>query len=261
MSKPRGKCVFCGKPGELTKSHVWPEWTGAIFPATATHHEQVIGEFATFVSKVGGPSHFRKRKEGHVGTRKPRNTCRKCNGGWMRQIEEATMPFMPSLLLGKPYLLDTICQRLLASFLCLVSMRVEFGSRGMRAIPAADRHWLMNHFEPPDEWRIWIARYEGVARMDERYTAIQIASSPDVPAGMEHCNTQVSTLVVGQLCAHLFRSTVWTDFHGYEGINLSLIWPPANFDIDTRFLTVVTETTLPWLHETIARETPQVPGR
>ncbi len=97
--------------------------------------------------------------------------------------------------------------------------------------------------------------------MDERYTAIQIASSPDVPAGMEHCNTQVSTLVVGQLCAHLFRSTVWTDFHGYEGINLSLIWPPANFDIDTRFLTVVTETTLPWLHETIARETPQVPGR
>ena len=97
MSNPRGKCVFCGKSGKLTKSHVWPEWTEAILPATATHHEQVIGEFATFIPKVGGPPQFRKRKEGHVGTRKPRNTCKKCNGVWMRHIEEATMPFIPYL--------------------------------------------------------------------------------------------------------------------------------------------------------------------
>jgi hypothetical protein len=55
MSKPVGKCVFCGGPG-LTKSHVWPEWAEAILPESATHHEQIIGQFHTFTPKVQGPA-------------------------------------------------------------------------------------------------------------------------------------------------------------------------------------------------------------
>src|ERR1700738_1830430 len=94
MSKPTGKCAFCGNPGNLTKSHVWPEWAESILPQTATHHEQITGLFHTFVPKVKGPELFRRVRPGHVGTRKPRNTCKQCNGNWMRHIEEATMPLM-----------------------------------------------------------------------------------------------------------------------------------------------------------------------
>jgi hypothetical protein len=260
MSKPIGKCVFCDRSGSLTKSHIWPEWVDTILPPNANSHEQVVGAFATFVPAAKGPAFFQKIKQGHVGTRKPRNTCKRCNGGWMRHIEEATMPFIADLLLGTPSLLDTVCQRLLASFLCLVSMRVEFGSQGMRAVPHSDHHWLMQHFQPNSDWRIWLARYQGDARMDERYTAMHVALSPDVPTGMEYCNTQVTTIVVGQLCAHLFRSTVWTDFSGYEGVHLPQIWPPSNFDIDTSFLPIIPAETLPWLHEAVARETPNVPS-
>ena len=151
MSNPRGKCVFCGKSGELTKSHVWPEWTEAILPATATHHEQVIGEFATFIPKVGGPPQFQEAKRRVMSERgnrviRAKNAMASGCGISKKQL----CHLFPILLLGRPCLLDTIRQRLLASFLCLVSMRVEFGSRGMRTIPAADRQWLMTRGEPTE---------------------------------------------------------------------------------------------------------------
>jgi hypothetical protein len=253
MSKPASKCVFCGSQRDLTKSHVWPEWIEKILPQSATHHEQIVGQFYTFVPEVEGPAFWKKIKQGHVGTRKPRNTCKECNGGWMRRMEEATMSIMPPLLLGHPYLLETFKQRLLASFLCLISMRVDLSSYKMRAIPSADRGLLIRYFAPPESWKIWIARYDGSLLIDQRYTAMQIASSPDVPRGVEHCNSQVTTLVIGQLCAHLFSSSVWPDFPGYRGAELASIWPPQPFDIDTSDLPIITEADVPWLHETIAR--------
>jgi len=260
MSQPKAKCVFCGQHGKLTKSHVWPKWLDSILPQSASHHEQIIGRFDTFVPTAAGPSYWRKVRQGHVGTRKPRNTCSKCNGEWMRQIEEAAMPIMRPLLRGNPYLLlEPPALELVASLLCLVSMRVEFLSREMRAIPAADHDWLRTKFTPPADWKIWIARYEGDLLTDERYTAMQITSSRDVPVGVEHCNTQVTTLVVGHLCAHLFSSTVWRDFDGYEGIDLPAIWPPRKTAILARSLPVITQAEVPWPHETVARETPNRP--
>jgi hypothetical protein len=257
MSHPAGKCAFCGNAGDLTKSHIWPEWIDKILPQTATHHEHQIGRFQTYTPKVPGPQPWSKLKQGHVGTRKPRNTCLRCNSGWMRRIEEATMPFLGSLLLGEPQLLDTFSQRLLATFLCLVTMRNEISSQ-MRAIPASDRGWLMAHFEPPAGWKIWIARYEGTPRMDQRYCALQIASSPNVPRGLEHLNTQVTSLTIGHVYAHIFSSTAWRNFGGYKGIELTQLWPGRQFDIDTDSLTVLPETDIPWLHETIIRDTIEV---
>ncbi len=258
MSKPAGKCAFCGGPG-LTKSHIWPEWVEKFLPVPHTHHEQLTGQFATFVPTAAHPDFERRVKQGHVGTRKPRNTCVACNGKWMRTIEEATLPFMEQLLNGTPYLLETFSQRALATFLCLVTMRLELAST-MKPIPAAHRDWIRTHFEPPPGWQIWIAKYEGAPVMDERFMAIQIASSPDVPRGIEHCNTQVSTFVVGALCAHLYSSTVWDDFPGYEGAFISRIWPPHQFDIDTSLLPIISEPDVPWLHETIARDKPNIPA-
>jgi hypothetical protein len=254
MSKSAGKCVFCGKARRLTHSHVWPDWVAKILPQTATHHEQIIGKFDTFVPKMKGLPPWQRIRQGHVGSRKPRNTCLVCNGGWMRHIEEATMAIMPPLLLGRRLLLTLFEQRALAASMCLVSMRTELSGREMRAIPQTDRDWLMAHSEPPPHWKIWIARYEGAPRMDERYSAMQVASSPDVVTGVEHCNSQVTTLVIGQLCAHMFSSTVWPDFSGYEGSVLAPIWPPRHPYIEVGDLPIITEADVSWLHEAIPRE-------
>jgi hypothetical protein len=259
MSKPRRNCVFCGEPNRLTKSHVWPEWAEAILPQTATHHEQITGRFNTFTPKAQGPEFRRTIRPGHVGKRKPRNTCSVCNGGWMRLIEEATIPFMAPLLRAEHHILTLDQQKYVAALLCLVSMRVEF-SGNMRAIPKSDREWLMTHSEPPPDWKIWIGRYEGGAKMDQQYTAMQISSSPNVPRGVEHCNTQVTSLVIGHLYAHLFSSTAWRDFTGYNGISLRQIWPLGTRNIVVSRLPAIREAEVPWLHETIARTLTHIPA-
>src|SRR5258708_255743 len=87
MSKPAGRCVFCGGTG-LTRGHVWPDWLNKILPKTATHHEQETGKFNTFQTSVPGPEHSVRIGHGHARTRKPRNTCVTCNGGWMSLIED-----------------------------------------------------------------------------------------------------------------------------------------------------------------------------
>jgi hypothetical protein len=242
----------------MTKSHIWPDWFKTILPPTATHHERIIGKFETFGAerpRFKAPAFQRKLRQGRVGGRKPRNTCVKCNGGWMREIEEATMPFMRGLLLGHlPFLLPSFNQRLLASLLCLVSMRVAASSETKQAIPQADRDWLRHRYEPPANWRIWIARHRGPDHMDERFAPMHISGSPDVETGLEYCNSQVSTFVVGKLCAHLFSSTVWSRFDGYEGIELASIWPPSQLDIEMGAAPVVEQALIPWLHEAIGRE-------
>jgi hypothetical protein len=254
MSKPKGKCAFCGKPGDLTKSHIWPEWAEDILPETATHHEQVIGRLNTFEAKVQGPAFFRKTKQGHVGTRKPRNTCKKCNSGWMRLIEENTMPFLASLLLSQPRSLDLAEQQMLAALLCLVSMRLEVSwYDGPKAIPQSDLEAIMETPEPPANWKIWIAKYVGSQQMDQQHMPMQVASAPSVAAGVEYCNTQVTSLVVGKFYAHIFSSTVWKDFAGYNGADLVQLWPLKHRLIPVNSLPVVFEQEVPWLHETIAR--------
>jgi hypothetical protein len=252
MSKPRGKCAFCGEAGDLTKSHIWPDWAATILPQTATHHEQIIGKFHTFTPAVAGPEFYHKLKPGHVGARKPRNTCKKCNGDWMRKIEEATMPFLDSLLLRRARSIDLTEQRALAALLCLVSMRIDASSR-MKAVPRNEHQWLMNNPEPPASWKIWIARYVGSQRMDQQFTAMHLSSSPNVPTGVEHCNTQVTSLVVGHLYAHLYSSIQWPGFPGYDGFELAQLWPLTYRTIEIDSLPTIFEGEVPWIHETIAR--------
>jgi hypothetical protein len=245
--------VFCGEPG-LTKGHVWPDWLNNILPYTASHHEQTTGLFSTFVPEVPGPEKSVKVRQGHARSRKPRNTCGKCNSGWMSGIENDVIPAATQLIKGETFRFGESNQRQLAAFLCLISMRLEFLGI-MRAIPAIDRHYLKDHLEPPVMWTIWVAAYAG-AKPDEhwsRYCAMQVGSTPADIVGPEHCNTQVTTLVIGKLCAHLYSSTE-TPVLGYEGIQLTRIWPTSGLSIDTRFLPPLTDEDVVSLHEAFARE-------
>jgi hypothetical protein len=263
MSQPRGKCVFCGGTG-LTKGHVWPDWLNRIMPYTATHHEETTGYFSTFEPEVPGPPQTKRERQGHARSRKPRNTCLKCNGGWMNGIEDAAIPVASPLILGdNDFHLADHGQRLLAAFLCLISMRMQFlGS--MRPIPQSDRRYLKDHHQPPPLWVIWIARFDGEKPDDHwsRFCGLQVVSefesTPADKIGVEYCNTQCTTMVIGKLCAHLFSSTV-SPVLGYDGIRLTKIWPPSGYDINTRFLPGIDDEHVVWLHEALARESKPLP--
>jgi hypothetical protein len=259
MSQPAGKCVFCGEPG-LTKGHVWPDWLGNVLPQTASHHEQETGHFETFVPVIPGPEHSRRVFQGQARSRKPRNTCKRCNSGWMSKIEQFAIPFAAPLIRGEPSLLSPIGQLAVAALICLISTRLEFLST-LRAVEKKDHDWLRQHRMPSNDWRIWVARYAGTNPNDHfsKSYAAQLSSLPIDKVGPEYCNAQITTLVIGQLCAHSFYSPVMS-LSGYEGVELSQLWPPRATDIDTGFFTPLDDKTVLWLHEAFARDAPPGPS-
>jgi len=98
MSKPAGKCVFCGQQGNLTHGHIWPEWISEVMPFEDTHHVQLVGHLQTFRPRMRVPGFQRIVRQCHGTRRKPRNTC--LHGGWMSQIESAAKPAMTRLMFG-----------------------------------------------------------------------------------------------------------------------------------------------------------------
>jgi hypothetical protein len=150
MSKVAGKCVSCGGRG-LTKGHVWPDWISKILPVTATHHEMVTGKFETFNATLPGPEYSIAQRQGSARARKPRNTCAKCNNGWMSVIENDAIKPMVPLIRGIDVPLGMVEQRAMAALLCLINMRLEFLGE-FRAIPAPDRNAINETRLPPAGW-------------------------------------------------------------------------------------------------------------
>jgi hypothetical protein len=241
MSKPAGNCVFCGRTG-LTKGHVWPAWLNRLLPVTATHHEQIVGKFETFTPTIPGPEYSVETRQGHARTRKPRNTCERCNTGWMSRIEDAAIEPITPLIFGVDVPLRMDDQRAIAALLCLINMRLEFLG-DFRAIPPSDRSTFRQTGLPPAGWYIWLAKFTGKRADDlvSRYNALMagMLTQPE-SIGPEHCNTQVTTLVIGQLCAHLFRSS-FVPFIGYDDARLAKIWPLTGYDIHTQFLPKISD--------------------
>jgi hypothetical protein len=164
-------------------------------------------------------------------------------------------PRRSPLILAEPFVLDTSAMQLLAAVLTLVSVRIALTAKVMRAVPECEIRHLMHNARPSENWRVWIARHVGTDLKDYsyRYSAMQIVSEPTAASGPEHCNTQVTTLVVGQLYAHVLFSTVWPNFEGYEGVGLTRIWPANELHISTEYLPAMSEQEGVALHETIAR--------
>src|ERR1700738_1574566 len=109
----------------------------------------------------------------------------------MRRIEETTFYPLSNLMLGKPFLFDTLNQRLVATLLCLASMHLGKTSGEVSAIPASDIDYLTTNFQPPDTWKVWVTHFEhehpdlywnGYFGMQRK------ALSDPTPIGAENCN-------------------------------------------------------------------------
>jgi hypothetical protein len=223
------------------------------------------GSFHTFTpnSNVEDPSFA--IKAGSVAARRPRNTCFGCNSGWMRNIEEYAKPYVTTLMLGDRILLETVHQYALAAFLSLATIRIDIANKTAHAVPPTDHQHLIQHREPGPNWMIWIMRYTEGLGDDYAYRHFPMAirsfpkgligtlSSADIAAGPEDTNTQVATIVVGRLCAHIFSTTALLGFNGYTEPPMCQIWPITG-DIDTGYLPGIDARGATWLHETLGRD-------
>jgi hypothetical protein len=220
----------------------------------ASHHVETVGEILTFKYEGARPARREKIRQGHSGSRKPRNTCLMCNTGWMSRLEQANIYTLSRLVTGKPCLLTPFDQWLLASLFCLITIRLEFTDLEMQGVPREDRSTLMMRACPPfDTWRIWIAQYIGTNPEDHwsGHFGLQMVSSPNEAPRPHKCNTQVTTMVIGKLCFHAVSSSVMKVPLGYDGVDIRQIWPASNFDIDSRLLPALDEADVIHLHEAL----------
>jgi hypothetical protein len=250
-----GRCVFCGGRG-LTKGHIWPNWMNEALPHTATHHEQEIGKFHTFTPQVRLPEHKIIMRQGAAISRKPRNTCVRCNGGWMSSIESLSKHFTAALIGGHSTVLTPFLQLATSSLLCLIVMRPAFTTEQI-AVPQQDRDWLRYYREPSANWKIWIARFAGVNAHEHwsRTYGLRLETNPTPAGEIEYCDVRVSTFVIGKLCAHIAYTTDPDATAGveYDDVNLCRIWPPNIFDVETVMLPMLDGDAVLLLHEALAR--------
>src|SRR6202044_1184238 len=78
---------------------------------------------------------------------------------WMRHIEEYARPYIEYLMAGDRLLLEPVHQYAVATFLCLVAVRIDASARIAHPIPVSDHEHLIQNREPGPSWKIWIMRY------------------------------------------------------------------------------------------------------
>jgi hypothetical protein len=165
------------------------------------------------------------RREGNVFNVQIRTVCRlHCNSGWMSRLETAVEPTLTPLMNGHAAVLGEAEQRTLATWIAMKIMVAESAEEEPTEIvtPQSERLSLMEKKQPPESWNIWIAHHKGPgwqAGYANHLTTLGLLETEKLhPPGTRFPkNTQVATMGIGQLLAHVAHST-------YPGVNIQL--PP-----------------------------------
>ena len=233
-------CIFCGaRP--LSKEHIWSKWTYELFPQRSDwRHERVVFKSSPDdrIARLAANRSF----QGDVSTVKVRAVCaEKCNNGWMSRLEARAKPVLTKLISGSACRLTTNDQELIAAWISMKVLVLEFGTSVGPISSAENRTRVMTHAVPPPRWHIWIAMHEakqwrsGFMRNAAGVTLVP-KGAPRPPRLEGPQNTQFILLGIGHLLFVIFSS------HVVENISLpnhyraslrkihpvakEVIWPP-----------------------------------
>ncbi|MDI3566571.1 hypothetical protein [Bradyrhizobium sp. Arg816] len=157
----------------------------------------------------------------------------------MRQFEDEVVIFLKPILLEDATIrLTEQQQKSLAGWLALIATLAEYANNHHPTIKRAALLHLKKRRLPPEDFHIYVARsagpkwrkhysyhnflmYEGISSID---------AVPHTADGRPRYNTQVSTMGIGSLLAHIFSGPASTPIQSYsialEGSQLERIWPP-----------------------------------
>lgn len=153
MSKPAGKCIFCDGLG-LTKEHIFADWLRGPLGKKSTH--------ATLRSTRGpeGEGPYKKTRQGDPLTHKLRVVCGACNGGWMSVLQNKTKPILTPLLSGDWSNLSEADLPILAAWVAMTAMVIDFENRGTQMISPEVRADFRKGKEAPANWEIYMGAYD-----------------------------------------------------------------------------------------------------
>lgn len=240
MSKPPGRCIYCGSLG-VTKAHVYNEWIRDRIPRVIDRTSQAIILAAVRDDETLSVLSEPRFRRGSLQDMQFRNVCGKCNGGWVSRIEEKAKPLLESLMVGGTIVLDVAAQTTLAAWMALLSVLGEFSHPDTAAIPSSDREHLWKEEVPTDRWLIFIGRYAGTEWYPARYRHVgsmlaHSISAPVRPWKLDPpCNTQTTAQVLEKLVVIAFSSSFLSSEEmrrHFRYPHLRRIWPPSPEGID-----------------------------
>jgi hypothetical protein len=228
-------CIFCGE-SPLTETHIWPKWLGRVLPAKKNYVSTV---------DYAGPGFSTSDRERTAQTfkrdlfsRDPLLACGGCNGGWMKLFEDEVAPFLKPILVDQDHhkTLSEQEHNSLVGWLALITTLAEYANNHNPTIKKDSLMHLKTHRLPPDDFNIYVGYSAGPQwKQMLRYHNFYIAegpaplSRPIATDGRADCNSQFTTMGIGNLIAHVFSGPDATVKDSYsiamESTKLSRIWP------------------------------------
>jgi hypothetical protein len=161
----------------------------------------------------------------------------------------------------------------------MATMTGEYIDRAIesKAVTQTERDWFMKNRIPPDNWRVWIGRFQRHKWKGQwihvNAPILGATDAPDLkPGDLAQPNTQATTFVVGELYVHVMSSTGYPElvqrwswpFLSRLSRLLIQIWPSKESFVawPTESMTDKDADTVPTiLHKTIERAARSITGR
>ncbi len=202
-------CIFCGRHDGLSKEHIWPEWMAAYLPIAAPNAH--VSEVHSGIPKQPSVLQRRSERPGPVHTKKVRAVCRRCNNGWMSELEaRAKLPLL-RILTSQDLKIVSEQSSTLATWAVLKAIVGEHASED-HLTPYEDRSRLRVELAIPPYFRVFAAKHTSTTKAAYLRHSATLSLSlkgpvPSLPKGINR-NIQVTTILVGPLCLFITATRV-----------------------------------------------------
>lgn len=143
-------CVFCGRnDSPLTREHVIADWIAREFPDPKwTRINPATGERIPFKNSLGLVS---------------RKVCKRCNTGWMHNLEDSAKPILLPLIHAQRTTLTLDDQQLIAKWYFKTACAYDVVAKPTRdcVYTPNERYALATSLSIPPDTYIYIAQYAG----------------------------------------------------------------------------------------------------
>jgi hypothetical protein len=141
-------CQFCGAKSGLTREHVLAQWVRPL----------LTGPRAPYVAETDG--RVTRVWEAPIASLTVRRVCRRCNNGWMHELEVAAKPIVTELLESRVRTLTVPDQTILGAWGAKTAMSYDL-TQPRPTVPFENRSWLRERRELPPATVMLVARYGG----------------------------------------------------------------------------------------------------
>jgi hypothetical protein len=155
------KCIFCGEKAD-SYEHVFGDWINQVFRV-----EEI--EARRFFFSAGTMEELRSHTVKRAAAQRAKVVCKRCNTGWMSDLEGEASRLLPPLIAGKSVTLDPKEQVLAATWAIKTAMVGEFIQRQPPSFSAEDRRLMRAQQHLPIRAATAIAAYDMGEQFATRY--------------------------------------------------------------------------------------------